>query len=705
MPITHKIALIAPVAGLTPFSLVASDVNKKLDSVTLGAGLDYGSGGILSLILSEIDHDSLLNVHQDVNTDASPLFAGLTLTGNITIPDGGTIGQAAGPLLTFDDTDNELDITGCKQINYVRTGVGAANNAFLILSSENAAQIQLAQYIDAVSGGSFVFKKSRGTTAVPTIASNGDKAGGFFFEAYDGAVFRELGLIMSTVDGVPSAGDMPGSLIFYTTQIGTMTRTERIRVDSVGLVTIAGALTVSGITTLGSLAGILKGTAGVVSGGAAHADLASIDTNQHIDHTTVSITAGTGMSGGGTIAANRTLDCTITQYTDALARTACIASSISDGDLTHSPDGNSVFDALALKAPLASPSFTTPTLGAASATSISIDGHVLDSNEWHYLDGQNQAVTTAARPSFAGQTLTGTGNLLSLGVTAESWHPGSVNLQLGLSGSIMSGLGSVSLNLLANAYESSVDGNWKYISSNFATQIAEYNGCLYYLDAPSGTADNNITWSIRFAISQGGLVGLGGVISDTTTMAGSTLTIKSASVGIGVIDPLAKLHLSGGETSTGFTAATVALGYGTTGNYPHFIHTRHDGAGFESCIDFYTNDGTNAGVYPTNAVHGMTIRNGKVGVGLVTPLAKLHVDQSSTTGAIPVLTLDQGDVSEEFIRFIGTAADNVITQSIVAAADVGTATIAGYVKVYVQDDGNQITDQAYYVPIYSLAAP
>jgi hypothetical protein len=31
---------------------------------------------------------------------------------------------------------------------------------------------------------------------------------------------------------------------------------------------------------------------------------------------------------------------------------ASIASSISDGDLTHSPDGNSVFDALALKATL-----------------------------------------------------------------------------------------------------------------------------------------------------------------------------------------------------------------------------------------------------------------------------------------------------------------------------------------------------------------
>ncbi len=47
-----------------------------------------------------------------------------------------------------------------------------------------------------------------------------------------------------------------------------------------------------------------------------------------------------------------------------------LATSITNGDITHAPDGNSVFDALALKAPLSSPSFTTPTLGVAQTTSI-----------------------------------------------------------------------------------------------------------------------------------------------------------------------------------------------------------------------------------------------------------------------------------------------------------------------------------------------
>lgn len=60
---------------------------------------------------------------------------------------------------------------------------------------------------------------------------------------------------------------------------------------------------------------------------------------------------------------------------------ANIASSISDSDTTHCPDGNSVFDALALKAPLASPTFTgtvgLPTVnfdGLTASTPLGLDG-------------------------------------------------------------------------------------------------------------------------------------------------------------------------------------------------------------------------------------------------------------------------------------------------------------------------------------------
>lgn len=55
-------------------------------------------------------------------------------------------------------------------------------------------------------------------------------------------------------------------------------------------------------------------------------------------------------------------------FSNALARAAVIASSISDGDLTHSPDGNSVFDALALKLNISDFQSTFDTSFAAKTT-------------------------------------------------------------------------------------------------------------------------------------------------------------------------------------------------------------------------------------------------------------------------------------------------------------------------------------------------
>lgn len=46
----------------------------------------------------------------------------------------------------------------------------------------------------------------------------------------------------------------------------------------------------------------------------------------------------------------------------------------------------------------------------------------------------------------------------------------------------------------------------------------------------------------------------------------------------------------------------------------------------------------------------------RVGVGINLSTGKLHVDQNDVAGAIPVLVLDQGDIDDTFINFIGTSA-------------------------------------------------
>lgn len=59
-------------------------------------------------------------------------------------------------------------------------------------------------------------------------------------------------------------------------------------------------------------------------------------------------------------------------YSDARARTAVLATNIIDGDLTHAPDGNAVFDALALKVPTS----RTVTAGAGLAGGGPLSGNI-----------------------------------------------------------------------------------------------------------------------------------------------------------------------------------------------------------------------------------------------------------------------------------------------------------------------------------------
>lgn len=103
-----------------------------------------------------------------------------------------------------------------------------------------------------------------------------------------------------------------------------------------------------------------------------------------------------------------------------------------------------------------------------------------------------------------------------------------------------------------------------------------------------------------------------------------------------------------------------------------------------------------------DAVVTVDTTNGRLGVG-TTPAALIHADQASTTAAVPVLTLDQADVSEPFIKLIGeSTTDN--SQSLIDAANLATpGAIVGWAKIYVEDvqGTGPITDGVYWVPFYA----
>jgi hypothetical protein len=63
--------------------------------------------------------------------------------------------------------------------------------------------------------------------------------------------------------------------------------------------------------------------------------------------------------------------------------------------------------------------------------------------------------------------------------------------------------------------------------------------------------------------------------------------------------------------------------------------------------------------------------------GVLKSDGSLSLDQASATGARPVLTLDQADVSEEFIEFVGTIA----TGNSIEAVGAKTLTVTHFIKV------------------------
>tara|TARA_B110000211_G_scaffold222482_1_gene271216 strand:- start:43 stop:753 length:711 start_codon:yes stop_codon:yes gene_type:complete len=82
----------------------------------------------------------------------------------------------------------------------------------------------------------------------------------------------------------------------------------------------------------------------------------------------------------------------------------------------------------------------------------------------------------------------------------------------------------------------------------------------------------------------------------------------------------------------------------------------------------------------------------KIGLGTSGPTsAFVTIDQASSTGAIAVLTLDQGDADQEFIRFDGSTASDQ-TASLTTDTTVGSLT--GHIRV-------NINGTDFWIPYYA----
>ena len=142
-------------------------------------------------------------------------------------------------------------------------------------------------------------------------------------------------------------------------------------------------------------------------------------------------------------------------------------------------------------------------------------------------------------------------------------------------------------------------------------------------------------------------------------------------IGIKTASPSTELHVVGGIKATG--------------------GIDFDGGGFTfndsgASVDFRIETNT--------LTHAVFIDGSadKIGFGTSAPTSGfVNIDQASSTGAIAVLTLDQGDEDQEFIRFDGTTAADQ-TKSLTTDTSVGDLT--GHIRV-------NINGTDFWIPYYA----
>jgi len=135
-------------------------------------------------------------------------------------------------------------------------------------------------------------------------------------------------------------------------------------------------------------------------------------------------------------------------------------------------------------------------------------------------------------------------------------------------------------------------------------------------------------------------------------------------IGIGTASPSKELHVVGGIKNE---SGTVNFDGGL------FVFNE-SGADY----DFRVEGDGDAYLFFTDA------GNDRVGIGIpsgAAPGGKLEIDQSSTTGAIPCLELDQADTDQPFIKFDGDSQSDT-SGNITTDTEIGDLT--GYIRVDVE---------------------
>lgn len=278
-----------------------------------------------------------------------------------------------------------------------------------------------------------------------------------------------------------------------------------------------------------------------------------------------SILAGTGMSvTGGT--SDVTVATTITQYTDAMAKSAVVIDSIADADTDHAPSRNAVFDALALKV-------NSSALATVATSGNHTDLSNIGTNSHATIDAH---LASTSNPHSTTKAQVGLGNVVDADTTTTANITDSTNKRF---------VSDAQLTVIGNTSGTNTgDQTAATVANTPAGNIAATNvqAAINELDsekqstitgAATSIVSSNLTPSRALASDASGKVAASsvtdtelGYLSGVTSSIQTQISGKQASLGFTPLDRAGSNSITGDITNSATGYLQVAVG--TTGQRP-----------------------------------------------------------------------------------------------------------------------------------------
>jgi len=276
--------------------------------------------------------------------------------------------------------------------------------------------------------------------------------------------------------------------------------------------------------------------------------------------------------------------------------------------------------------------------------------------------GSTDAVQFSGSAPASSLLLDASGNL-GLGVTPSAWYTSGSTVAQVRQASFYA-VDNIALEIGNNAFLTSGGSTWNYINTGFATRYNSSSGKHLWYTAPSGTANDPITFTQAMTLDASGNLGIVTTSPSSFDAAARTLVVGTTSGNNGIT-------IAAGSTG----ASTINFADGTTGGaqYAGYIDYQHNGD--------YMRFGTNGGTERARITSGGDFRVKGAGTAGST-------DAFQVSGSAPA---DAARITSDGNFFVGTTAlladTNYFASSPGNAWSVfghvnGTASGVEYVKFY-----------------------